>query len=206
MSDARRYRARSGRNLLEAFEQFVALSMEAEGLVVSGALKFPVTRPTRKASYVEVQTHGFEVDLVGANRRQLVLATVKSFFGSRGVAAEHVTGDSSLYALLNNSAVRDQVTAAAAARFGYDLADVELRLYVGKFAGRGHEERIREWCATQIVGAGPIRLVTANEVVSSVRAVAASKQYRDNPVLAAIKVLDATGSLVGLADAKPEAK
>jgi hypothetical protein len=57
-------------------------------LVVSEAVKFPVTRLTAKAIYAETQTHGFEVDLVGARHDKLVLATVKSFFGSRGVAAE----------------------------------------------------------------------------------------------------------------------
>ncbi|MFL5826734.1 MAG: hypothetical protein ACJ76V_09445, partial [Thermoleophilaceae bacterium] len=41
----------------------------------------------------EMQTHGYEVDLVAARADRLVLATVKSFFGSRGVVADHVTGE-----------------------------------------------------------------------------------------------------------------
>lgn len=183
---------------MEAFEQFVALAMEAEGLVVSGALKFPVRRQTRKVGYAEFQTHGFEVDLIGASRERLVLATVKSFFGSRGVVAEHVTGESPThsggYALLNNPEVRDAVTRGAAERFGYNLGQLELRLYVGRFAG-GHEERVRAWCASQIVGSGPIHVVGAPEVVALVREVAGSKQYRDNAVLATMKVLEATGTL-----------
>lgn len=183
---------------MEAFEQFVALAMETEGLVVSGALKFPVRRQTRKVGYAEFQTHGFEVDLIGANRERLVLATVKSFFGSRGVVAEHVAGESrshaGWYALLNNPEVRDAVTRGAAERFGYDLRQLELRLYVGRFAG-GHEERVRAWCATQVVGRSPIRVVGAQEVVEIVRKVAASTTYRDHPVLATMKVLEATGSL-----------
>lgn len=69
--------------VVEAFEQFVALALETEGLVVSGALKFPVKVRTTKAAYEEWQTQGFEVDLVGARSDRLVLATVKSFFGSR---------------------------------------------------------------------------------------------------------------------------
>jgi len=98
---------------MEAFESFVAVALEAEGLVVSGSVKFAVTRRTRKAQQVEVQTHGFEVDLVAANAERLVLTTVKSFFGSRGVVAEHVTGASGdakarLYALLNDEDVRRQ--------------------------------------------------------------------------------------------------
>lgn len=185
---------------MEAFEQFVALAMETEGLVVSGALKFPVRRQTRKTAYAEFQTHGFEVDLVAARSDWLVLATVKSFFGSRGVVADHVIGGvptySNWYAMLNNIDVREAVVAGAAERFGYDLSQVEVRLYVGKFAGGGHEDRVREWCASQVVGAGPIHVVGAREVVESVRAVAGSSTYRDSPVLATLKVLEATGSLV----------
>ncbi len=50
---------------------------------------------------------------------------VKSFFGSRGVVADHVTGrrgtpaQQRLYALLNNTVVRDAVITAAAHRYGY---------------------------------------------------------------------------------------
>jgi hypothetical protein len=105
---------------VESFEQFVAVAMEAEGLIVSEAVKFPVERQTRKATYTERQTHGYEVDLVGARADRLVLATVKSFFGSRGVVAEHVMGSGgdlrsrNGYILLNDPQVRDGVVAAAA--------------------------------------------------------------------------------------------
>lgn len=186
---------------MEAFEQFVALAMESEGLVVSSALKFPVKRRTRKAAYEEWQTHGFEVDLVAARSDRLVLATVKSFFGSRGVVAAHVRGESTdlranaLYALLNDSDIRDAVVTGAAERFGFRHYQVELRLYVGKFAGGGSEAAVREWCAEQIVGAGPVVVIGAKEVVETVREVARSKQYRDNAVLATLKVLDAAGAL-----------
>lgn len=57
---------------MEAFESFVALALEAEELVVSEALKFPVTRQTPSG----LQTHGYEVDLVGARADRLVLASV----------------------------------------------------------------------------------------------------------------------------------
>jgi hypothetical protein len=183
---------------MEAFEQFVALAMESEGLVVSEALKFPVQIQTSKAAYAEFQTHGFEVDLVGARQDRLVLATVKSFFGSRGVTYEGVTGtgtNGSWYALLNRPEVRDTVTRLAAERFGYQLDQVEMRLYAGKFAGGGHEPRIREWCAAQNVGSGPIGVIGAAEVVKVVRAIAESKSYRDNAVLATLKLLNSVGAL-----------
>jgi hypothetical protein len=41
--------------------------LEAEDLVVSGGVKFAVKLPTRKAAYIEEETHGYEVDLVGAH-------------------------------------------------------------------------------------------------------------------------------------------
>lgn len=189
---------------MEAFESFVALALEAEDFVVSPAVKFAVQLPTRKAAYEEVQTHGYEVDLVAARADRLVLATVKSFFGSRGVVAEHVIGETTndrgrkLYLLLNDPETRTKVVSSAADRYGYHHDQVQLRLYVGRFAApiKGdHETRIREWAATQHVGEGPIQVIGLDQVVRSVRAVAAHKQYRDNPVLVAMKVLDAAGRL-----------
>lgn len=194
---------------MEAFESFVALTMEADTedgrLVVSEAIKFPVTRKTAKTSHVETQTHGFEVDLVGARRDRLVLATVKSFFGSRGVVSEHVMGTSqtkrfnSFYALINDPVVRGAVIDGASKRYGYPVDQIELRLYVGRFAGAKtgeHERLIREWAATQIVGAGPIRVFGLKDIIVTARQVALSKTYRDNPALVAIKVMDAAGMLI----------
>jgi hypothetical protein len=45
---------------VEAVESFVAPAMEHEGLVVSPAVKFEVTRQTRETVHDESQTHGFE--------------------------------------------------------------------------------------------------------------------------------------------------
>jgi hypothetical protein len=189
---------------MEAFEQFVAIALETEGFVVSPAVKFPVSLTTRKSAYQEIQTHGYEVDLVAASADGLVLATVKSFFGSRGVVAEQVMGTtddrwSKLYLLLNEPLVRDGVVGAAAARYGYQTSQVQLRLYVGRFAGPSkglHEDRIRKWCASQVIGAGPIQVIGLNEVVGKVMGAAAHRQYRDNPVLVTMKVLQAAGLLV----------
>jgi hypothetical protein len=115
---------------MEAFESFVALALETEQLVVSEALKFPVQQQTTSG----LQTHGYEVDLVGARSDRLVLATVKSYFGSTGVISQHVAGKAKnathnkRYALLNNLVVRDAVVAGAAERFGYEAHQLEMRL------------------------------------------------------------------------------
>ncbi|WFG43123.1 hypothetical protein [Pseudonocardia alni] len=189
---------------MEAFESFVALAMEDEGLVVSEAIKFPVPRRTRKLAYEEVQVHGYEVDLVGARADRLVLATVKSFLGSRGVAVEHVTvGPESAshhrgYALLNNPELRAAVLDGACQRFGYLPGQVEFRLYAGRFAAPTtglHEQEIRQWCGSQNVGVGPIKVFNLTEVAEVAIKVAESKTYRDNAALTAIKVLRSAGRL-----------
>lgn len=191
---------------MESFEQFVAVAMEAEGLIVSEAVKFPVPKQTRKVVHAEIQTHGYEVDLVGARADRLVLATVKSFLGSRGVVAEHVMGTGgdrrsrNLYLLLNDPLIRCGVLASAAERYGYAENRITMRLYVGRFAApvKGtHEAAIRAWAQAQIVGAGPIEVYGLPDVIQLVRAAAASKTYRDNPVLVTMKVLDAAGLLIG---------
>jgi hypothetical protein len=180
---------------MEAFESVVALALEAERFVVSGAVKFRVKRRTAKAVHEEVQTHGYEVDLVAARADLLVLATVKSFFGSRGVAADDVAGVgrySAHYKLLNDPVIREGVITAAADRYGYAEDRVRLRLYAGRFAGpvRGiHEARIRGLPGFEVFG--------PEEIASKLLVVAASKQYRDNPALAAVKLLEAAGRLQG---------
>lgn len=134
---------------------------------------------------------------------------MKSFFGSRGVVAEHVMGLSAtkrfnaLYALINDPVVRDAVINAASKRYSYPIDEIELRLYVGKFVGDKtgeHERLIREWAATQIVGAGPIRVFGLKDIIATARQVASSTTYRDNPALVAIKVMEAAGMLVPKAD------
>lgn len=197
---------------MEAFETFVALALEEDGFIVSPAVKFPVRRRVRKAARPEFQEHGYEVDLVAARADKLVLATVKSFFGSRGVAAEAVTGETSderragLYRLLNDPVIRDGVVKAASERYGYMSKQIELQLYAGRFAGRRageHERRIREWAARQRVGAGPIGVIGLEEVVRKVRLAAERKQYRDNAVLVAVKVLAEAGQLIPLENDGP---
>ncbi|CAN5809822.1 hypothetical protein BH24ACT5_BH24ACT5_01470 [soil metagenome] len=54
---------------MEGFEHVVAIAMEADDLVVTGPVKFAVKLKTKKQSYEEHQTHGYEVDLVLEFRR-----------------------------------------------------------------------------------------------------------------------------------------
>jgi len=58
-----------------------------------------------------------------------------------------------------------------------------------------HEARIRDWCGKQRAGAGRIEVVGLDDVVTRVRSAAVHTQYRDNPVLVTMKVLEAAGLL-----------
>lgn len=129
---------------------------------------------------------------------------MKSFFGSNGVVAEHVSGKSDneranrLYAMLNRPIVTEGILSGACERYGYLPDQIEMRLYVGKFAGGtkvNHEQLVRDWCAEQTIGSGPIGVYSVGDIAKRARAVASSKTYRDNPGLVAIKVLESAGML-----------
>lgn len=135
----------------------------------------------------------------GAEGEQAALETLAEPLGWLPLAGDKIAPGSGerekLYALLNQTDVRDAVVAGAAQRFGYDLSQVEMHLYAGRFSTGVSETRIRAWAKEQFVGSGPIQVFDAQGVVATVREVAASKQYRDSAVLATLKVLEATGSL-----------
>jgi hypothetical protein len=192
---------------MEAFESFVALALEEDGFVVSPAVKFPVRRRVRKASRVEFQEHGYEVDIVAARADRLLLATVKSFLGSGGVAAETVTGKTddrrraAMYRLLNDpviragssmrrpgdTATRDSRSSSASTSGGSpDLAPASTS------AGSANGQRPKR------VGSDPIVVVGLDELVGKVRRAAERRQYRDNAALVPVKVLAEAGQLVPL--------
>lgn len=190
---------------MEAFEQFVAVYLEQRDYVVSSSVKFPVRRQTRRRDRIEIQTHGYEVDLVAARADRLVLATVKSFLGSRGVVSDHVTGNSSnvrannLYVILNNKDVRRSVLLQAAQRYGYRPNQVQFGLYVGRFAGPSlgtHEQQVRKWCRQQRIGTGEIEVFSLSDMVETVvNAAVSAKEYRDNSVQMTMRLLKAAGLL-----------
>jgi hypothetical protein len=190
---------------MEAFENFVALALESEGFVVGGPYKFPLTFKTKNKNYDEYQKHGYEVDLIGANQDQLVLASVKSFFGSGGVKFKEVSGQSgniSGYKMLNNSEVRAGILNAACEKYGYQEDQVEFRLYVGHFASDIQEKQIREWAESQSIGSGQIGVYNATEVVGVVQEMAKHKTYSDNPSLVAVKAINYVAAKVAKSETK----
>lgn len=189
--------------VVEAYESIVSVALEVEGFVVAGPVKFPMPVHVVKQNRTETQIHGFEIDLVGARADCLVLATVKSYFGSRGVVAAHVTGESEPqhkgYRLIHDPAFRQEMVRLAAERYGYSVDRVRVRLYVGKFAapvGKVNQRNLIEsWCARTRAGGGPIQVLGPREVADQLKAAAEATQYRDHAVLATVKLLRAVGDL-----------
>ena len=183
---------------MESFEHVCRVALETEGFVVTTNVKFYVRRRTRKAAYAEYQEHGYEIDLVGARGDALILAEVKSFFGSRGVnrqsfralADESKRTDFGGYKLFNDVSLRDEVVAKAAELYGYSPRQVEMRLYVGKFAG-GHEDDIRRHFAD--FKKPSVRVVGLAEIADSLLAAAGRRTYTDDAVITTVKALGAAG-------------
>lgn len=202
---------------MEAFESFVALALEAEDFVVTGPVKFKITKKTNKVAKDEYQTHGYEVDLVGSRGDKLVLVSVKSFLGSGGVKPKEVTGEvgndkSKGYMMLNDIWLRNEIVRMAAEKYGYKVSDVEMRLYGGLFhTGEKGFTHVKEWAQRQRVGAGPIGVYSGSEVAAIVLKMAESKTYRDHAVLMTVKVLQAAGmikkpEIVDVATPEPKTK
>jgi hypothetical protein len=181
---------------VEGFEAVVKVAMEAENLIVTGNLKFPVARRVKKKSREETQEHGYEVDLVGANREKLVLASVKSFFGSGGVGRQGFKGlaDESkrtnygLYHLFNELDVQQGVIQQAAQRFGYLESQVELRLYVGKFR-QVDKASIIQHLGQPRPGFLPVTVFDLEQIVVELLGVLDKRTYFNDPVVVTLKAL-----------------
>jgi hypothetical protein len=187
---------------MEGFEHLVQVALESENFVVSGNMKFQVIRPIKKKSGIENATHWYEIDLVGARNDLLVLASVKSFFGSTGVMCDGFRGLTeienptarqlshfNLYKLFNDEDVRNAIIARAAERFGYSASDIEIRLYVGKFQNNAAKLKITQHLTSIIAGSGPIRVVDLDETLRSLLRVFESKTYFNDPVIMTLKAL-----------------
>lgn len=173
---------------MESFESLVALAMQAENLAVSGPTKFKIKMLSNNQNQEVYQTHGYEVDVIGMRQDKLVLASVKSFFGSGGVKGKELVGDNKGYKMLNNLALREKMVAEAASIYGYEIDQVEMRFYAGMFS-KGSEQIVRDWCETQIVGGGPIQVFNLIEVMDTVKELAQSSTYIDDAALVAVKAM-----------------
>jgi hypothetical protein len=186
---------------MESFEHLCKVALEAEGFAVTSNAKFPVRRRTKRVGHEEYQTHGYEIDLVGARGGQLVLAEVKSYLGSVGVNRQGFVGlaDRSRktffdrYKLINNPDLQLEVAKVACARFGYMPEQLEWRIYVGNFA-KGQDVEIRNYLLTL---SPPVHVIGLHDIVGSLIELAKQKTYFDDPVLMTVKALMAADRISG---------
>ena len=185
---------------MEAFEQVVKVFLEAKGYIVTTNVKFSIRRKTRKVKYDEYQTHGYEVDIVAARHDSLILASVKSFFGSVGVNRQGFKGiaDNSRqthfknYAMFNEPEVTEGILREAEKRYGYPLSQTQFYLFVGKFKA-GDEIIITDHLSGIEVGAGPVKVVNLENIVEGLLDAAQSKTYYNDPVIMTLKTLKEAG-------------
>jgi hypothetical protein len=174
---------------MESFEAVVATALEAENYVVAGPITikwFSEGHPKKKGE----QPNRLEIDLVAARGDRLVLATVKSFFGSGGVFPKDVMGTgrgASGYTMINDKKKRAELIELVAAKYGYDVKDIEVRLYAGKFAGAQGEQAIRDWAAEQQLGGGVLQVVNALQLSKVIFALAKESHYQNNVAIAFAK-------------------
>lgn len=181
---------------MESFEHVVTVMLENSGYVVSTNVKFPVVVVVRKKSgRIERQVHGHEIDIVAARADRLLLGSVKSFFGSKGVSKQgfrwlhgkdHDTQGG--YKLFNSARLRLKVLALAAERYGYQPEQVHLTLFVGKFNPK-HESSIRRHVRKLRIRSGHVRVFGLEGIVRRLRRGAISNTYADDPVIALLKAL-----------------
>jgi hypothetical protein len=185
---------------MEAFEHVARVFLETQGYAVSTNVKFPVRRRTKKRAYEEYQEHGYEVDLVAARADELLLGSVKSYFGSFGLSRQFFRelSDESKKKwwesnkLFNEPEVQAGVLSGAAERFSYPSASIFLGLFVGKFKP-GDEADIRAHLGQLRFGGGAVRLFDLPTIMRGVMTETKRKTYRDDPVIVALKCLDELG-------------
>jgi hypothetical protein len=187
---------------MEAFEHIVKVYLEAREYVVTGGVKFPITRPVKKEGRAESQTHGYEVDIVGIRNESMVLGSVKSFFGSRGVNRQGFCGIADEtkrqyypeYRMFNDPAVREGIVAGACERYGFSANQVQLYLFVGKFH-RKDEPVVREHLSGLRTAGSPVKVVSFAEMIGTLLNLAAHRTYINDPVIVTLKALMHAGKL-----------
>ncbi len=181
---------------MEAFEHVVRVYLESEGFVVSGNVKFPVRRQTKRLDRVEFQTHGYEIDVVAARRNELMLGSIKSFFGSKGVERQGFKGIANPlrrthfddYRLFNDADLRNEIVRQAAERYGYAESHVRVALYVGRFYAKDREA-VERHLRSIVVGKHAVRVVSLDVLAPKLIELSKSGTYSNDPVVMTVKML-----------------
>ncbi|PIP49124.1 MAG: hypothetical protein COX14_00945 [Chloroflexi bacterium CG23_combo_of_CG06-09_8_20_14_all_45_10] len=183
---------------MEAFEHIVKVYLESQGYIVTTNVKFPVRIRTKKAKYPEYQTHGYEVDIVGAKSNSLLLGSVKSFFGSSGVNRQGFKGiaDASKktyfdrYKIFNEPEIRKAIVEDVKKKYGYSSGQIQFCLFVGKF-NKSDEDSIIQYLNEVQVKVYDLKTVMRHLIEAS-----KSNTYIDDPVIVTLKALRQVGFLL----------
>jgi hypothetical protein len=189
---------------MEAFEHIVKVYLEAQGYIVTTGVKFPVKKRCKNG---RCQVHGYEVDVVAAKQDSLLLASVKSFFGSGGVNKQGFKGiaDStrrchfSRYVMFNKPQVRKGILIAASKRYGYSEEQIRFALFCGKFR-TCDEALVRRHLEAINIGAGNVRVIGPEQIAKGILDLSKGKTYVNDPVLVTLKLLRRTKHLQDTSD------
>ncbi|HEX4053484.1 MAG TPA: hypothetical protein VHX86_04395 [Tepidisphaeraceae bacterium] len=184
---------------MEAFEHIVKVYLEAKGYVVTTGVKFPVKK---RCNNGVCQVHGYEVDIVAAKRRSLILASVKSFLGSGGVSKQGFKGlaDSKRrrhlqrYVMFNERRIRNGILKTASDRYGYSKDQIRFSLFCGKFRACD-EALVRKHLEAMNVGAGSVQVIGPEQIVKGIIDLSNGRTYINDPVLVTLKLLQRTNYL-----------
>jgi len=178
---------------MESYENLVALAMSAENLLVAGPEKYPFVLPHIRKGRTVLATKWIEVDLIGMSANTLVLASVKSYFGSGGTTAGDFLGENGekkakLYSMIADEEVRNILGRAVAERYNFKESQIEFRFYSGLYKGNS-EQRLRDWAdkPENFAFGKPIKFYNVAQVIEPVALLAEESRYVDNPSLVAIK-------------------
>jgi hypothetical protein len=169
---------------MEAFEHVTKVWLETKGYAVTSGVKFPVRLKTKKTEREEFQTHGYEIDLVAARNDELILVSVKSFFGSHGFSFDAFNEES----LFGRREVLEGILLEAQNRYGYPRKAIQIWLAVGRFRNE-NEMLISEHLAVLSQRSVPMRIVKLEEIVDGIITAAHKKTYLDDPVIVTLKCL-----------------
>ncbi len=89
--------------------------------------------------------------------------------------------------MINDKKKRAELIELVAEKYGYDVKDVEVRLYAGKFAGKTGEQLIRDWASKQILGGYELQVVNALQLSTVIEALAKETHYQNNIAVAFAK-------------------
>lgn len=193
---------------MEAYENMVARAMETEGLLVAGPKKFAFMLPYMKQGKERIATTWIEVDLIGMSADRLILASVKSYFGSGGTDASHFLGEKGVkkakgYRMIQDPEIRELLGEDASKLFGFDKKQIEFRFYSGLYKGDG-EQRIRDWADKKENHAfgNKIQIFNVNQVVDKIVLLAEGKGYVDDASIVAIKAFKAAEKIAAKTEGK----